>query len=314
MHGLNKKKRRSKMINNRNKIAAILALVLLLCMLAALPAAANSAPRYWEGVSASGAILSTGDCPLVVEHEELIFEISEFPANYFNSAEEFLAYDASVRAEYTFYNPTDLQVTATLLFPFGVNPYYVNNYDPETGEYVRIDTSDRFGAQVDGAAVQTTVRHSYWNGSVYHFNPVDEMKTLCDTYRTDNFLAYDLPVYVYKYQFEGVDRQTYSAACAALHVGDLPKGTRLMVDDMRGWHSDEGGESGWLSVSCFDSEAVLYVLGEVEVALLILSNTVTPVGIVTVLRPEYSNAIFLMEVTVSGKSIDSSDEQCENAP
>jgi len=43
--------------------------------------------------------------------------VQEFPRNYYSTAEEFLAYTGHVTAEYTFYNPADYTVTATLVFP-----------------------------------------------------------------------------------------------------------------------------------------------------------------------------------------------------
>ena len=115
------------MKNKPNKLFAVLALALLLCMLAALPASANSAESYWEGVSASGVLTTDGECPLVVEHETLTFRIAQFPSPYSNNE----GYGASVTAEYTFYNPSDMTITANLLFPFGVDPYYMERYDPE---------------------------------------------------------------------------------------------------------------------------------------------------------------------------------------
>ena len=117
----------------RKWFAAALACVLL-CAALALPAYGNSAESYWEGVSASGALITDGECPLVVEHETLTFDIGEFPSSHYSSVEEFLSYNASVTAEYTFYNPSDLTVKANLLFPFGVEPYYGQFFDYESLE------------------------------------------------------------------------------------------------------------------------------------------------------------------------------------
>ena len=94
------------------------AVCIALCVLMVLPAFANSAESYWEGVSASGVLVTDGECPLVVEHETLTFDIAAFPSPYSNNE----GYGASVSAEYTFYNPSDMTVTANLLFPFGIDP------------------------------------------------------------------------------------------------------------------------------------------------------------------------------------------------
>ena len=94
-----------------------------------LPVAANSAQSYWKGTDATGAIVTDNDCPIVVEHERLTFGVQDFPEPHYTSAEAFLAYPGKVTAEYSFYNPADYSVTATLRFPFGVLPDYAVTYD-----------------------------------------------------------------------------------------------------------------------------------------------------------------------------------------
>ena len=240
------------------KAAFAATLAALLCLLAVLPVSANSAESYWEGVSASGVLTTDGECPLVVEHETLTFDIAAFPSPY-GSTEE---YDASVTAEYIFYNPSDMTVTANLLFPFGIDPYYTRRYDPETGEYENPDRTDKYGAQVGGESVQTDVRHSYWDGSLYDFDPAEEMSKLYDDYRTDTFLTYDLPVHIYTYRISDVDRDTYRSARAATYFDGALEKTRFMFENLSGYRSDENGNAGWAAVHTSDSEITVYVLGE----------------------------------------------------
>ena len=243
------------------KICFVSVIGVLLCALAVFPASANSAPSYWQGVSASGVLTTEGECPLVVEHETLIFDIEEFPSNHYGSAEDYLAYDASVTAEYTFYNPSDMTVTAKLLFPFGINPQYGEIYDSDKRDYFTPDNASEYGAQINGAAVQTTVRHSYWNGVIYKFDPAEEMAKLQDDYRTDSFLSYDLPVHVYTYRIS-VDKQTYRSARAATYFDGAFEHTRFMLENLGGYHSDENGNAGWASVHTSDAEITVYVFGE----------------------------------------------------
>ena len=242
------------------RIFAALACVLL-CAVMVLPAYGNSAQSYWEGVSASGVLTTDGECPLVVEHETLTFDIGAFPSNHYSSIEDYLAYDASVTAEYTFYNPSDMTVTAKLLFPFGINPQYGEIYDSDKRDYFTPDNASEYGAQVNGAAVQTTVRHSYWNGVIYKFDPAEEMAKLHNDYRTDSFLSYDLPVHVYTYRIS-VDKQTYRSARAATYFDGAFEHTRFMLENLGGYHSDENGHAGWASVHTSDAEITVYVLGE----------------------------------------------------
>ena len=93
---------------------------------------ANSALKYWEGVTASGAIVINENVPIVVENENLTFDINEFPAkeDYYSGTSQ--NYTSKVTAEYSFYNPSEYEVTATLLFPYGNLPMYANNSNDET--------------------------------------------------------------------------------------------------------------------------------------------------------------------------------------
>lgn len=111
----------------RKAITAVFT-VLLLSAVFIQPTHANSAQRHWSGTDSTGALVKEKNCPLVVDKELLTFDVQEFPKNYYNSTEEFLTYTGKVTAEYTFRNPADYAVTATLVFPFGnlCRYYYVN--------------------------------------------------------------------------------------------------------------------------------------------------------------------------------------------
>ena len=109
-------------------------LIFALCILLALAPAvsANSGPMTWEGSVGTGSLVVEEDSPIVAEKEVLTFDIRQFPAEYYSTEsalEEY--YGATVTAEYTFRNPTDADVTATLLFPYGLMPDYVNVYAEE---------------------------------------------------------------------------------------------------------------------------------------------------------------------------------------
>ena len=108
--------------------------LLLLGVWTAPTASANSAQSHWSGTDRTGAIVTDEICPLEVQGEKLTFEVQEFPRNYYSTAEEFLAYTGRVTAEYTFYNPADYTVTATLVFPFGAVPDYGYFYDDQLGD------------------------------------------------------------------------------------------------------------------------------------------------------------------------------------
>lgn len=118
-----------------------------------LTVGANSAQTRWRGVSSSGAVMLDGACPIEVKGETLTFDISEFPSNYYSDAREYLAYTGKVTAEYTFYNPTELTVTARLVFPFGKQPDYASVYDENHTRVADADT-EKYGIEVNGEAIE----------------------------------------------------------------------------------------------------------------------------------------------------------------
>ena len=108
--------------------------LIIMCVIALSSGAAwaNSAQTSWEGQNRAGIIITDETCPLIVESELLTFDVQEFPENYYRSKEEYLSYQGKVTAEYTFHNPADYQVTATLAFPFGNEPDYAEDHNPDT--------------------------------------------------------------------------------------------------------------------------------------------------------------------------------------
>ena len=106
-------------------------LILMTLVLSMSSVYANSAQTRWSGTDSTGAIVLDEDSPIIVEKELLSFDIGEFPQSYYRDVNEFVAYSAKVTAEYTFYNPSDYTVTATLAFPFGGTADYADLYDHE---------------------------------------------------------------------------------------------------------------------------------------------------------------------------------------
>ena len=186
---------------------------------------ANSAQMYWSGATATGTIITDKNCPIVVESELLTFDINEFPQEYYNSEYNFLAYSGSVTAEYTFYNPADYTVTATLAFPFGELPEYVY-FTPE-------DLIDRYGVSVNGSPIQATVRHTMSN--MYGFDVEKELPKLAEEYIDNYFCSPDVPVYRQTYTVSGIAEQLGSATAAFVWSGG-PK----LISGMGGWSVPNG--------------------------------------------------------------------------
>ena len=167
----------------KRTLISLLALLLLAGVML-VPANANSAQSKWEGVDQSGAIIVDGDSPIVVEREVLTFDLQQFPQSYYREVEDFLAYTGKVTAEYTFYNPSDMTVTATLLFPFGCEAQYGIFYDEST----RLDHVDaeKYDILIDGEPIEKTLRHSL---SFYgtQFDLETDLGLLSDSLVQDDF-------------------------------------------------------------------------------------------------------------------------------
>jgi hypothetical protein len=125
---------------------------------------ANSAQTHWDGVTATGAMITDEDCPIIVQNENLTFNINKFPQTNYISEEAARAYNDSVTAEYTFYNPADYTVNATLAFPFGIFPYYGYYHTPENS-YERIE--EDFSVTVNDESVEI-VKYAFLNNIPLH--------------------------------------------------------------------------------------------------------------------------------------------------
>lgn len=231
------------------RIVSILSCLIILVSMTVLPAWANSAQTVWSGVSHTGAIIAHGDCPLVVEYELLTFDLQEFPQGYYHNTNDFLAYDARVTAEYTFYNPADYTVTATLLFPFGNEPSY-------TSGMTHADT-DKFGVAVNGKRVNSALRHSW---SPDRFELEEDLALLHDSFMENDFYSPDLTVTRYTYAIGDVDRQSYPASNVALEWREQ-EGTKLYFPGHNSFHRQESGVA-LIGIGTRDGIFDLYFIGE----------------------------------------------------
>lgn len=244
----------------KKKFAAAFLASLLLNLLLAAPIQANSAQRHWRGTDSTGALVKDKNCPLVVDKELLTFDVQEFPKNYYNSIEEFLAYTGKVTAEYTFRNPADYTVTATLVFPFGNLPHYGEYiYDSYTGKHTAAFETDKFGVAVNGKPIKTTVRHTLKDrGTPFSLNA--DMPKLTDGYIADSFFRPDLPVWVQQYSVEGINPEN-QAATAAFVLREDPTKTRVLWEEKSGIAALKDGIriSGWIKTG---DTLTVYIFGE----------------------------------------------------
>ena len=244
----------------KRAFAMVIAVLLLLTVLP-LPAQANSGPSRWQGTNSSGIVVTGENCPIVVEHENLVFDIFEFPLEYYHSKKSYEMYSGRVSAEYTFVNPTDQEVRVTFVFPFGTTPDYAfyDFDDPDA-----FHDWEKYGVTANGETISATVRHtlSYYGHS---FSVEEDLALLHDGYMEDDFYRPDLPVTKYVWKVTGVDHETYRAAFAGAKLSADPSKTKLWMEQCNGGDTHEG----YIQVGRFldrnpDRNTVtLYVLGEV---------------------------------------------------
>lgn len=226
----------------RRVLATALTLLTLLVTLTLgiLPASANSAQRYFEGTTASGAVVRGERSPITVKHEELTFKLDSFPPEYADTADFADVYNASVTASYTLYNPSDMTVTTQLLFPFGVRPSYMNSE--------AVDAMERkYDITLDGEAVGYTVRHTYKPRHGEKFDLATDLGRLRDSYTADSFFSPDMTVTAYTFRTADID-ESLNAVNIAFDLPQDTSGTVILWPEQSGIHTQRDGDvrlSAW---------------------------------------------------------------------
>ena len=245
-------------------VGALMALALL--MSCTLPIHANSAQTRWYGVDSTGAVVVDEDCPIEVSKEILTFELAAFPSNHYESLDEYLAYTGRVTAEYTFYNPTDLTVTATLAFPFGNQPDYAVIYDAENGVYRTAVDTEKYAITVNGNEIEKKVRYTV--NSSLQFNVATDVGRLQDSYMTDDFYSPDITVTEYTYIVGGVnkdcqlDEKKYPAATVAFDWDGGEGGARIYFPASTTFHTQKDGDGRFGLGAENGTTFSVYVIGE----------------------------------------------------
>jgi len=240
--------------------AAALGCVLLLSITSAVPVCANSAQTRWTGTDSTGAIVIDEDCPIIVEHELLTFDIAQFPDSHYWEISDYLAYSGSVTAEYTFYNPSDYIVDATLVFPFGAIPDYGDIMHNEIGGSLGYCDTEKYDITINGVPIEKTLRHtlSFWGNQ---FDLDEDMAKLHDSFMDDPFYHPDMTVSEYIYLPTDVDTETYTAATAAFVLSADSSKSRVYLENQCGGKVLDSG----LQMECWvepDESFSLYVIGE----------------------------------------------------
>lgn len=174
---------------------------------------ANSAQKNWYGVDAMGVVVTDEECPIEVTNEILTFDIFEFPQNYYYDPDDFSAYSGKVTADYTFYNPSDLSITATLAFPFGNFPDY-GYFDYDNQENNNIATT-KYDIKLNGEEIAKSMRYT-WN-FYQQFNINEELPKISDEYFENDLFKPNTTVTKYSYtvldmSYNGVVKGSFNVA------------------------------------------------------------------------------------------------------
>ena len=187
---------------------------------------ANSAMKEWNGTDASGVAITDKNCPITVKSEKLTFNIPTFPDYYYSDASDLNEYRASVTARYEFYNPKDYTVTATLAFPFGAFPDYV---DAGNEDFYSPATLDRYGVKLDGKYASATLRHTYFDKYGETFELTEQLARLRSDY--DAIIDYTVTAYTYNVT------DTAGSCYASFSVDGIGNGRYLATDRYQDYYS-----------------------------------------------------------------------------
>lgn len=173
--------------------------------------------------------------------------LPKFPDNYYREMEEYLAYTGKVTAEYTFYNPTDLIVTATLAFPFGTQPDYASLYDDETQAFLTFADTQKYDITINGEAIDKEIRYTLKpNGAQFKLS--EDLPRLSDTYIADAFYSPTMTVTKYTYIVGGankeglIDKETYNAANVAFDWDGGDGKSKIYFPEQSGFHTQKDGD------------------------------------------------------------------------
>ena len=179
----------------------ILCFIIAFMLMFPLPARANSGQQIWGGRTGQGLYVTEETCPIEVEKELLTLNINSFPQMYYHEYSRLAGYDSTAVAEYTFKNPADYDVEATLVFPFGHLPYYINIYEENRDERVILPDSDRYSVTVNGSEIPRRTRYTFSPGE---FDAETEMAKIRDSYAEDSFFRPDSTVMKYTYSTRNI--------------------------------------------------------------------------------------------------------------
>ncbi len=225
---------------------------LLFCF-SLIPIHANSAQYWWSG-SEMTEIITDGNSPIEVIHENLVFNLHDFPDFSDGSFND--QYNSTVTAEYTFSNPEDYAVSLRLMFPYGLKP----DYSPE------INPDSSIKLLVDSEPVDYQIRHTY-SRNLSEFSLESDLHRLHDAQKLHDFYTPDLPVTKITLEITELDDETYPSARLDFTFAKNDPSFKVYLISAEGVRNDDSYLSVRKAVQKNDL-VTLYLFGKVDEQLL----------------------------------------------
>lgn len=203
---------------------------------------ANSAQHFWRVVNGTGGpTITDGESPIVVQKENLSFYLDDENAI---TSEQANNYNSYVNAEYTFYNPSNDNIRANLVFPMGNFPSYLNDNDNFSNYHIYAN-----GEEVD-YKLRCTYK-SLYSGFVLE----DDIKLLREQKVEDEYYNDKLPVYKYTYKFSrNFNNPDY---CYVIHVNHDREKMNI-ISELYPYYQ----KNDYKEFHLFENEISIYVIGE----------------------------------------------------
>ena len=171
------------------------------------PAEANSAPTYSAGVVEEGIIVLDAS-PVEVKKETLTFSVPSLSSRG----------ECSLTARYVFSNPTDMDVSARVVFPVTIHRYGEMSYIRSIAEYEVL---------LNDQVIDKKCRCTYFCGS---FDYKKDARRLSDEYVSSDYLEDDFfrpetEVYIYRCKVEGYSNIEYTVTLP----DQKERGRRVMI-------------------------------------------------------------------------------------
>ena len=238
-------------------LSILLSCTLFLSTCLTIPVSANSAQTSWSGVSSTGAVCQAENSPLEVKKEVLTFDLPDFPYPDEPSM-DLTEYHNSFTAEYTFFNPSEYTITASLLFPFGTWPSYVSSYDDSNYATFYADL-EKYNVTVDGVPIEKEIRHSL---NSYDFVLDRHLKQLQDHYREDDFFKPDIPVTHQVFQYSQISESDLWTASIGITMDATEDFCLYFPEQNSLWENEDGTFSPRSSLMDTHGTLNLYTIGE----------------------------------------------------